>query len=114
MENIAIAEAYYTAWREKDVAKMEKFLHTDVQLITPLEETVILGKETILEKLKKGATLFNTLTIRAKFASADQTLLVIDLDFPAPIGNLRTTSLMTFQKSLITKIELFFDTHQER
>jgi ketosteroid isomerase-like protein len=110
MDNVAIAETYYKAWGEKDVARMEKFLHPSVQLITPLEETVVLGKEAILEKLKKGAPHFKTLTIRAKFGSGNQTMLVIDLDFPAPIGNLRTTSLMTFQEGLITRIELFFDT----
>lgn len=110
MDNIAIAESYYTAWGEKDFARMEKFLHPNVQLITPFEETVVLGKKAILEKLKKGATLFKTLTIRAKFGSGNQTMLVIDLDFPAPIGNLRTASLMTFQKGLIKRIELFFDT----
>ncbi|MBP7074342.1 MAG: nuclear transport factor 2 family protein [Rhabdochlamydiaceae bacterium] len=112
MDNIAIAEAYYTAWGEKDVSRMEKFLHPDAQLITPLEKNMVLGKESILEKLKKSATLFNALTIRAKFASGDQTMLVIDLDFPVPAGILRTASLMTFQEGLITRIELFFDTKQ--
>ena len=91
MDNIAIAEAYYTAWGEKDIARMEQFLHPDAQLITPLEKAVVLGKEAILEKLKKGATLFKTLTIRAKFGSGNQTMLVIDMDFPAPIGIFFTT-----------------------
>ncbi|HUD01973.1 MAG TPA: nuclear transport factor 2 family protein [Rhabdochlamydiaceae bacterium] len=108
MDNVAIAENYYTAWGEKDVARMEKFLHPNAQLITPLEETVVLGKEAILEKLKKGATFFKTLTIRAKLGSGNQTMLVIDLDFP--MGSLRTASHMTFHEGLITRIELFFDT----
>ena len=116
MDNVAIAEAYYKAWGEKDFARMEKLLHPNVQLITPLEESAVLGKEAILEKLKKGAVLFKTLKIRAKFGSGNQTMLAIDIDFPAPLGNLRnfgnlrTASLMTFQEGLITKIELFFDT----
>lgn len=112
MDNVSIAEAYYTAWGEKDIASMERFLHPDAQLITPLEETAVLGKEAILEKLKKGATFFKALTIRSKFGSGDQTMLVIDLDFPAPAGNLRSASLMTFQEGLITRIELFFDAHR--
>src|SRR4051812_21924724 len=110
MDNVAIAETYYTAWGEKDVSRMEMFLHPNVQLITPLEESVVVGKEAILEKLKKGATFFKTLKIRAKFGSGNQTMLVIDLEYPAPLGNLRSASLMTFQEGLITKIELFFDT----
>lgn len=109
MDNVAIAEAYYTAWGEKDVSKMEKFLHPEAQLITPLEEMAVIGKEAILEKLKKGAAFFNALTIRSKFGAGDQTMLVIDVDFPAPAGNLRSASLMTFQEGLITRIELFFD-----
>lgn len=112
MNNVEIAEAYYTAWGEKDVSRMEKFLHPDAQLITPLEETAVLGKEAILEKLKKGATFFKALTIRSKFGAGDQSMLVIDLDFPAPAGNLRSASLMTFQEGLITRIELFFDTQR--
>lgn len=112
MDNVDIAEAYYTAWGEKDVARMERFLHLDAQLITPLEGTVVLGKDAILEKLKKGAAILQALKIRAKFGAADQTMLVIDVDFPAPAGNLRTASLMTFHKGLITRIELFFDARQ--
>lgn len=112
MDNIAVAEIYYTAWGEKDIARMERFLHPNVQLITPLEETVIVGKEAILERLKKGAAFFKALKIRAKFGSGNQTLLVIDLEYPAPMGNLRSASLMTFQEGLISKIELFFDTSQ--
>jgi hypothetical protein len=110
MDNVAAAETYYKAWGEKDFARMEKFLDPNVQLITPLEEAVVLGKEAILEKLKKGAAFIKTLTIRAKFGAGNQTMLVIDLEFPAPNGNLRSASLMTFQNGLITKIELFFDT----
>ena len=110
MDNVAIAETYYKAWGEKDFDRMEKVLDPHVQLITPLEETVVLGKEAILEKLKKGAAFFKDLTIRAKFGSGNQTMLVIDLDFPFPIGKMRSASLMTFQKGLITSIELFFDT----
>jgi ketosteroid isomerase-like protein len=114
MDNLAIAEAYYTAWGEKDISQMEKFLHPDAQLVTPLEKTAVLGKEAILEKLKKGAAFIKALTIRSKFGSADQTMLVIDLDFPAPARNLRSASLLTFQEGLITRIELFFDAHQGR
>jgi len=105
--NIAIAEAYYTAMAEKNIAGMEKYLHPDVRLISPLAE--ILGKEAVLESAKKLIALFKTLTIRAKFGSEDQAMLAIDLDYPAPIGNLRTAVLMTFKDGLITKNELFFD-----
>lgn len=105
--HVAIAEAYYTAWGEKNVAGMEKFLHPDVRFISPLAETM--GKEVVLGALKRGSAFFRTLTIRAKFGSGDQAMLVIDLDFPDPVGNVRTAVLMTFLEGLIAKIELFFD-----
>lgn len=110
MDNVAIAETYYKAWGEKAFAKMEKFLDPKVQLITPLEKEVVIGKEAIVEKLKKGAAFFKTLTIRAKFGSGNQTMLVIDLEFPGSSEKMRSASLMTFQNGLITRIELFFDT----
>jgi hypothetical protein len=55
---------------------------------------------------------FQSLTIRASFASETQAMLAIDTLFPAPIGNLRTASLVTIQDGLITKIELFYDGKQ--
>jgi len=35
--NALIAEAYYMAMKEKNVAEMGKHLHPDVRLITPLQ-----------------------------------------------------------------------------
>ncbi len=105
--NVAIAEAYYTAVGEKNLDDMEKYLHPDVQFISPFAE--LKSKASVLEAVTRFMTLFNTLTIRAKFDSNDQAVLVYDVDFPAPIGNIPTASLLTFQDKLIAKIELFFD-----
>jgi len=105
--NVAIAEAYYTAVGKKDIAGIERYLHPDVQFIGPLAKMT--GKEAVLEATKKFSAFFNTLTIRAKFGSGDQAVVVYDLDFPAPIGNLSSAALMTFQGGVVTRIELFFD-----
>lgn len=105
--HVASAEAYYTAMGDKNVAGMGKYLHPDVRFFSPLGD--LIGKEAVLEALKKATTLFKALTIRAKFDSGDQALLVYNLDFPAPIGSIPTSSLMTFQAGLIAKIELFYD-----
>jgi len=67
------------------------------------------GKEAVIEAIKKFASFFKTLTIRAKFGFGDQAMVVYDSDFPEPIGNLSSVALMTFYEGLITKIELFFD-----
>src|SRR5258705_308768 len=93
--NVAIAEAYYTAMSEKNLAGMEKYLHPDVHFIGPLAE--LTGKKLVLEGANRFIALFNTLTIRTKFGSGDQAMLVNDLDFPAPIGKIPTAVLMTFQ-----------------
>lgn len=36
-------------------------------------------------------------------------MMVYDVTFPAPIGIVHTTALMTFKDDLIIDIELFFD-----
>ncbi|MBS4169175.1 nuclear transport factor 2 family protein [Parachlamydia sp. AcF125] len=105
--NLAIARAYYTTLREKEIDKTEKFLHPNVQIIGPLAK--MMGKETVLEALKKFTNIFKTLTIRQAFAAEDQAVIIYDLECPAPIGTVPTAAFVTLQKELITKIELFFD-----
>lgn len=105
--NIMIAEAYYKAMGEKNVAAVGKYLHPDVQFVAPLGK--MSSKEAVLEGAKKFTNLFKTLKIRSKFGSEDQAMVVYDLECPAPIGNFSTAVLMTFREGLISKIELFFD-----
>ncbi len=105
--NETVAEAYYTAMGQKNLDIMEKHLHSNVQFISPFAE--LKGKEPVMEAVKKFMALFQTLTVRTKFSSNEQALVVYDVDFPALIGNIPTASLLTLQDGLITKIELFFD-----
>lgn len=105
--NEAIAEAYYTAMGEKNIAGTEKHLHPDVQFSSPLGK--MMGKEAVLDAIKKFTTLFKTLTIRAKFGSENQATIIYDLECSEPIGKLSAAALMTFKDGLIVKIELFFD-----
>lgn len=104
---LPLAKAYYTAMGEKDVTVMEKYLHPDVQFVTPL--TALKGKEAYLEAVKGFVAFFKTLTIRAAFGSENQAMLVYDIDFPVPIGYSSAAVLLTFQEGLIVRIELFFD-----
>jgi len=106
--NVEIAEAYYTAMAEKNLEGLEKYLHPDVQLITPF--ALVNGKTAVLDAVERLLAFFNTLTIRAKCGSGDEVMLAYDLDFPEPIGKIRTAVLMTFHDGLIIKYELFFDT----
>jgi SnoaL-like domain len=106
-DNIAIAEAYYRAMGEKNITGMSKYLHPDVQFMGPLAE--MRGKEAVLEAANHFVSLFNTLTISAKFGSKDQAMLALDLDFPAPIGNFPAAVLITIQEGLISEIRLYYD-----
>jgi hypothetical protein len=104
---LSIGEAYYTAVGKKNVVEIEKYLHPDVNLIGPLAS--ISGRPAILEATKHFTALFTALTIRAKFGSENQAMIVYDLDIPGPIGKFPGASLMTFQDGKIIKIQLFYD-----
>ncbi len=104
---LTIGEAYYTAVGKKNVAEIEKYLHPDANLTGPLAS--ISGRHAILEATKHFTSMFNTLTIRAKFRSENQAMIVYELDIPGPIGNFPGASLMTFQEGKIIKIQLFYD-----
>lgn len=104
----AMAQKFYEAFGDKNLEAMEKYLHPDVQLITPISR--VEGKEAYLEAVKNFMVFFDALTLRATFAEGDQALIVYDLDCPEPIGKVPAAALMTFQGGLITRNELFHDT----
>lgn len=106
--NVAIANTFYIAFGEKNIEAMEKYLHPDVQLITPL--STLQGKEAYLEAVKGFMAFFKVLSIRATFGEGDQVVVVYDLDCGESIGKTSAVALMTFQKGLITRNELFHDT----
>ena len=107
-ENLKVGEAYYAAMSEKDIGSMEKLLHPNVRFIGPMAE--IQGKEAVIGAAKGFTEAFKTLAVRARFHTGDQVMLAIDTEFPAPIGNHRTASLLTIKDGLIATIELFYDT----
>lgn len=107
--NVAIVQTFYTAFGEKNIGAMEKYMHPDIHLITPLSK--LQGKEAYLEVVKTFINFFNALTIRATFGEGDQAIIVYDLDCPPPIGKVPAAALMTFQEGLIIRNELFHDTN---
>lgn len=106
--NINTAVSYYKAMGEKNLPEAAKYLHSDIRLITPLAE--VAGKEKVLEAIKGFMLAFNTIHIHQKLSNQDSAMLVIDVDFPAPIGILRSAALLTVQNGLIIRTELFHDT----
>ena len=106
--NSVLAETFYKAMAEKNIKLMEKYLHPDVQLITPMAN--LQGKEAYLDAVANFTAFFKTLSIRATFGDRDQAVVVYDLDCPEPIGKMPGVALMTFKNGLITRNELFHDT----
>jgi len=106
--NAASAAAYYKAMNDKDLASMARYLHSDVRLVTPMEE--LAGKEAVLEAAKRLLNLIKSIEVHAKFESEDQAMLTYNMDFGEPIGVCRAAALMTFKDGLIVRNEIFFDT----
>jgi ketosteroid isomerase-like protein len=107
MNTAEIIAEYYKAMGQRDFGKLEGLLSSDVQFIGPLAK--LKGKEAVIEATKRFSSLFKTLSVRAKFGSNNQAMVVYDLDCPEPIGIFSSSALMTFENGLITKIELFYD-----
>ena len=87
---------------------VKKCLHPDIQFTDPQEKVV--GREAVLKAAEGFTAIFKTLTIRAKFGSEDQAMIIYDVDIPGLAKYLRAASLLSFQEGLISKIELIYDT----
>jgi hypothetical protein len=106
-KNVASAVAYYQAMNAKDLSVIERYLHPEVRLISPLAD--ITGKDAVLNSVKHFLAVFNKLTIRAHCGNGDQVMLAYDLDCPAPFGLVRGAVLLNFQEGLVIRYELFYD-----
>lgn len=105
--NVSSAIAYYKAMNDKDVPGMGRYLHPDVQLMSPMEH--LTGKEAVLEAAKKLSRHIQSIKMHAKFGSEEQAMVSYDMNFAEPIGVCRAAALMTFTDGLIARNELFFD-----
>jgi SnoaL-like domain len=106
-DNVTIAKTYYTAMKEKNAADMGKYLAPDVYYTTPLAKMT--SKEEALTAAQKLFPLFKTLTIHKIFSSGDQVVVIFDLEFLPPIGNIPIAAVLTIHNKLISKIEMFYD-----
>jgi hypothetical protein len=104
----AIAAAYYTALGEKNLEEVKQYLHSNIHFQDPQEELV--GKEAVLKAAAGFSAIFETLTIRAKFGSENQAVVIYDVKIPSFAKSLRAASLLNFQDGLISKIDLIYDT----
>jgi putative addiction module killer protein len=105
--NLTVALAYYQAMNDKNLTEVAKYLHLEVTLLSPLAK--VLGKEAALQAATGFCSFIKKITIRAQFSSQDQVMLAFDIDFPAPIGVVRSAVLMSFKDNLIHRNEVFYD-----
>lgn len=103
----AVAVGYYLALSAKDMKGVEKHIHPDIEFIAPLAR--VTGKKAMLEGVQNFMSFFNQLTIRAKFCTGDQAMIVYEVDCPKPVGNLPSAALIEVKEGLIRKLELFYD-----
>lgn len=109
MKNITdIAAAYYTALGEKNLEEVKRYLHPNIHFINPQEQ--VIGKEAVLKAATGFSAIFKSLTIRAKFGSDNQAVIIYDVEIPNFAKTLRAASHLSFQDGLISKIDLIYDT----
>lgn len=102
-----IGAAYYTALGEKNIEAVKKYLHPDIQFTDPQEK--VIGKEAVLKAAEGFMGIFKSITIRSKFGSEDQAMIVYEVEIPGFAKKLQAASLLSFREGLISKIELFYD-----
>ena len=102
-----ITKAYYAALNKKDVDSIEKYVHPDIQLVSPLGKAS--GKEAFMESIAFFSSFLLTLKVYIILGSDDQAMSAYDVEFPEPIGLVPTAALLLFKDGLIAKIEIFFD-----
>lgn len=104
---MSLAEAYYTLVGQKNVEGIKKYLHANAELHGPMAR--LEGSEAIMKATSNFMNTFNSLTIRSKFGSKDQAMIVYDVDIRGIDKKFPGASLLSFQDGLIIKIELFYD-----
>jgi len=104
---ITLGVEYYTLVGQKDAKGIKAYLHPNVEFTGPL--ATLKGKDAVSTATSNFMQSFTSLTIRSKFGSDDQAMVVYESDIPGVANAFPGASLMTFQDGLITKIELFYD-----
>lgn len=102
-----LAEKYYTLISKKDAESIKQYLHPDVEFHGPL--ATLKGQDAVVQATSNFMKTFKSLTIRTKFDTEDQAMVVYDVDIPGIKSDFPGASLLSFQDDLISKIELFYD-----
>lgn len=102
-----LGNEYYQLVGGKNLGEVKKRLHPDVELISPM--AVVKGREAVCEATGNFMKSFASLTIRAKFGSESQAMIVYETDIPGIANEFPGASLLSFRDGLIVRIQLFYD-----
>ncbi len=105
--NLALAVDYYTQVGNKNPQGFSKYLHHDVEFFGPLAN--LKGKKEVVEATTNFTHAFHSLTIKAKFCTGDQAMVVYDVDLPGVSKAFPGAALLNFRDGLIVRIQLFYD-----
>jgi hypothetical protein len=105
--NLKTATSYYTAMNDRDFDIMSSYVHPEVTCISPLD--TINTRDVVVAAAKNFANFFKTITIKEEFSSENKVALLLETSCPEPVGCFRSTSVLSFENGLISKIELFYD-----
>lgn len=101
------AKRYYELLGEKRIEELQEFLSPDVEWLGPL--ATLKGRSAVVEANRNFAQVFTSLTIRTKFSSGNQAMIVYDVDIPGISNEFPGASLLSFQNGVIVRIQLFYD-----
>lgn len=103
----ALGEKYYQHIGNKNIEEVSQFLDPSVEFFGPLAH--LQGKKAVLQATENFIKMFQSLTIKAKFGSDDQAMIVYEVNIPGMAEKFPGASLLSFRDGLIVRVELFYD-----
>lgn len=103
----SMIEEYYNAVLQKDMEKVESFLHQEIAFKSPFAQ--IAGKEGVLEAIKGFSEVAEEITFRKVLGDNEMELAAYDLKVKNSKQKNPAAIQITKKDGLIHQLELFFD-----
>ena len=104
---LSVGEEYLSAWKRKDIHGIERLVHPDIHLKSPITE--VIGKHEFLKTCESILKMLEDVRVQAKFASENQAVFIYEFLLKPPLGPVKTANLLTLEGDLIRSVELIFD-----